>query len=304
VNQMLLSHEPTEPLPQFFQTFFQPIVQPALWEFRGNTPALVSMIKSYISRGTEFISQEPNLRAVLGVYSTLINSKLNDQFGFEIIESIFQFIPGKCIEPFAQPAFLRILMRLKSSPTNKFMNGLIKFLAYTMLIEKTDYNPEYILQIFNQIDSGVVLKLSSDFITPNLNKVVSPFDRTLVGIGISVFLRHTIVFLNPETGSTWLSLLDQLISFLAKPQISMNGNKDLDSFDVEDAHFSAPFVKLVTSTVDKPNIALKHGPPEVFLVNTVNQIDLLLSGQLKSSFHLLSQESQENFQRFVSLTTQ
>lgn len=61
--------------------------------FIGNIPALVNLLRSYLSKGSAFIVQNQHLVPFLGVSHKLLSSRLNDQYGFELIQAVFESIP-------------------------------------------------------------------------------------------------------------------------------------------------------------------------------------------------------------------
>ncbi|KAH8916133.1 hypothetical protein BT69DRAFT_1340540 [Atractiella rhizophila] len=92
VCQLLDLHKDT--IPEFYQTLLPPILQVTLWEQRGNIPALVRLVKTFILREPNAIVANNQLEPVLGIFRSLIANKLNDQYGLDLLEAIFRSIPG------------------------------------------------------------------------------------------------------------------------------------------------------------------------------------------------------------------
>lgn len=91
LSQMLELH--TDGLPEEYTSLLPPILMPALWEQRGNIPALVRLLKAFLTKDAARIVANGQLQAMLGVYQRLISSRLNDGFGFELLETIFGSVP-------------------------------------------------------------------------------------------------------------------------------------------------------------------------------------------------------------------
>jgi exportin-2 (importin alpha re-exporter) len=67
-------------------------LSPAFWEAQGNVPALVKLLQTYFVKGSKDIVAKDQLRPVLGVAHKLISSRMNDQFGFELLTSLFECV--------------------------------------------------------------------------------------------------------------------------------------------------------------------------------------------------------------------
>lgn len=80
-------------LPEAYLNLLPPLLTPALWEQRGNVPALVRLLQAFLARGAEGIVANNQLQALLGIYQKLISSRINDSFGFELLQSIFEHVP-------------------------------------------------------------------------------------------------------------------------------------------------------------------------------------------------------------------
>ncbi len=59
---MLLAYRPGSTLSQAYQVLFVPLLSPALWERRGNVPALVELLDSYLQRDVGFILSTGHLQ--------------------------------------------------------------------------------------------------------------------------------------------------------------------------------------------------------------------------------------------------
>lgn len=92
ISQLLETHQPGE-LPESYKVLLPPLLTPTLWEMKGNVPALVRLLRAFLMRGSDVIVQEGKLGNMLGIFQFLINSKANDQFGFELLEAMIEYVP-------------------------------------------------------------------------------------------------------------------------------------------------------------------------------------------------------------------
>jgi exportin-2 (importin alpha re-exporter) len=60
---------------------------------KGNVPALTRLVKAYITKDIGGIFDRGQIEPILGVFQKLNASKLNDQYGVELLQSIFTYAP-------------------------------------------------------------------------------------------------------------------------------------------------------------------------------------------------------------------
>lgn len=84
---------PDSCLPSTIQSLVPPVLLPALWSSSENIPALVKFLQTCISKDPAFFVQHNLLPQVLGIFQTLISSKVHDTSAFSLMGSIVQSIP-------------------------------------------------------------------------------------------------------------------------------------------------------------------------------------------------------------------
>lgn len=89
----LLEAQPSTTLPENYQTLIAPILIPTMWETRGNIPALVRLVSSILPRGAEIITKNNQVEPILGIFQKLISSKLNESYGFDLLENVILTFP-------------------------------------------------------------------------------------------------------------------------------------------------------------------------------------------------------------------
>ncbi len=90
--QLLELHPVTELTPQY-QALMAPLLHASLWNSRGNVPALVRLWKSIIQRGAGIVVANGHLPGLLGIFQKLVGSKLTDIYGFDLISTVYEFVP-------------------------------------------------------------------------------------------------------------------------------------------------------------------------------------------------------------------
>lgn len=89
---LLLESNPTAPLADNWKNLIAPLMTPALWESRGNVPALVRLLQAIMSRGASAVI-ENHLVPVLGIFQKLVASKATEVHAFDLLEACFLNFP-------------------------------------------------------------------------------------------------------------------------------------------------------------------------------------------------------------------
>lgn len=92
LSQLLELHASGE-FPDAYKALLPPLLTPPLWEQKGNVPALVRLMRAFLARGAESIVANKQLGPMLAIFQHLVNSKANDAHGFELVESIVEYVP-------------------------------------------------------------------------------------------------------------------------------------------------------------------------------------------------------------------
>jgi len=84
----LLEARPHGPLSDYYKGLIAPVLMPALWESRGNVPALSRLLSSIIPRGAADIVANNQIEPILGIFQQLMNLKRTELFSFDILEAV------------------------------------------------------------------------------------------------------------------------------------------------------------------------------------------------------------------------
>jgi exportin-2 (importin alpha re-exporter) len=81
-------------VPAEYRSLLPFLLTPAVWQQKGSIPGLVKLLKAFLARDAQYIISSGQYNSVLGVIqSRLIPSKLNDVWGFELLQSVVQYVP-------------------------------------------------------------------------------------------------------------------------------------------------------------------------------------------------------------------
>jgi len=88
----------TSSVPNEYRSILPFLLTPAGWQQKGSIPGLVKLLKAFLTRDSAQLVETGQYTAILAVVQQrLILSKINDGWGFELLEAVVQNIPP-CVE--------------------------------------------------------------------------------------------------------------------------------------------------------------------------------------------------------------
>ena len=82
-------------IPAEYRSLLPVLLTPASWQQKGSIPGLVKLLKTFLAHDANSIIAAGQLTQVLGVVQQrLIPSKINDGWGFELLEAVIQYTPS------------------------------------------------------------------------------------------------------------------------------------------------------------------------------------------------------------------
>lgn len=80
-------------IPTNYRSLLPFLLTPAVWQQKGSIPGLVKLLRAYLKRDSANMVAVGQLASVLAVVQQrLIPSKLNDAWGFELLQSVVQYV--------------------------------------------------------------------------------------------------------------------------------------------------------------------------------------------------------------------
>lgn len=229
-------------LPPAFQQLARTLVVAQLWESRGNVPALARLLKAIISKNGSIY--EENLLALLGVFQKLISSRVNDEFGFDLLQAIMLHISPQVLQPHLKDIAVILLMRLQGSRTEKFVN---RFAYFVVFLAATAPTPSFPITFIDQAEKGVFGTIWGQFLVNAVPNVQGPLQRKTAAIGCTKLLTGTPEFLGGEYSSLWPTTLEKLVQLL-NSEISKSTEEVSPEVDLDSLSFGSSFNKLSTCT--------------------------------------------------------
>ncbi|KAI9340023.1 Cse1-domain-containing protein [Zopfochytrium polystomum] len=248
LSQLLVYHTEAG-IPEAYQSILPPLLQPLVWESHGSIPGLVSLLDSYLLKGASQIVSNNQLAPILGVYQKLIGSRMNDQYGFDLLTSVMDNVPIANLAPYLKNVFFLILNRLKLSKTPKFTYAFVRFLCMSFVLSRPGLTADDIVGVIDSIQPLVFEALLRTIVAPTLDELQSPDDRRLLAVGIVTLLTTSSRLLANEYLGCWPVLLKSLSGMLQQPlaqQAVADLTDEMYLADVEEAGYQVTFSRLTT----------------------------------------------------------
>ncbi|KAL0218066.1 hypothetical protein RCL1_008914 [Eukaryota sp. TZLM3-RCL] len=183
------------------------------WENRGNVPSLSRLLSAYIKRGREEIGNLNLVEPILGPWQKLIQSKMNDVYGFNILNNLFQYLDLKFLAQYLKPIFGHLLTRYTKSQTVNFRRCFYESVSIFCI----KFGPKILFEIFESLQVGLAVGFLTKFWIPEcgtswsgliISKSKKP--KQLVGIGCISVLQSELVKNNSELFLGILTVLMKL----------------------------------------------------------------------------------------------
>lgn len=249
--QMLESHTAT--LPDAYRSLLGVLLTPAVWAQRGNVPALVRLVNAFLAKDAARMEAEGQVKTVVAiVQSRLIPSKLNDQYGFELLQTIVRTIPPQLLRDVYFPAILNsVFTRLQTNKTDKFTYSLAYWFFYAMALPIDGLGPNTVVGAVERIQTGIWNGLFGNVVLPEVPKM-RPLDRKPVAVGLTRLLTESELMLS--NGPLWQPAFIALEQLVSKADALSQDQADdpeaiLTAIDYEEATagYQASFSKLAAS---------------------------------------------------------
>lgn len=267
-------------IPEHYRSLLNPLLQPTLWEMHGNIPALVRLLQAYLSHGSREIIESNQLAAFLGVFQKLVASRANDQFGFEMLTSIFRYIPLEYLQSYLKQIFNILLTRLQSSKTAKYSAGFSKLIC--TLACQVQNGAKLIVDTMDEIQPKLFQMVAQSVILNDLKKVSGSLDRKISIVALTNFVSDCPSLFGPEFYPLLANMIDTGVQIIKTPLVKESLiEEDFYLIDAEESGYQSAFVMLhsVSKAAYDPAAAIPNAEQYFVsrLVNAAPQIQPCLA---------------------------
>ncbi|QRV98526.1 exportin-2 [Ceratobasidium sp. AG-Ba] len=286
--QMLEIH--TTGVPPAYVSLLPIMFTPAVWQQRGNVPALVRLVKAFLSKDPSSL----DIRTVLAVVQQrLIPSRVNDVFGFELLEAIVANLGAEQLAPLFGGILLTVMNRLQTNKTPAFSYGFMRFVCTAMAVQREGLGPDFVIGAVETIQAGLWTQILTHVLLPEVQRTIAR-DTRVVAVGLVRMLVHSQRSVQPPAASAWPRALEAVIALFGAPTLTKSKDEVQTSDDAvtaidheeQGAGYQAGFSRLAASEGDKVDIVSYAPNPQQYLVQ---EMQTALQDASKPIRQLLSQ---------------
>ncbi|CAE6484305.1 unnamed protein product [Rhizoctonia solani] len=287
--QMLEIH--TNTVPPAYSSLVGILFTPAVWQQRGNVPALVRLIKA-------FISKDPNsvdVRTVLAVVQQrLIPSRVNDVYGFELLEILLANLPVETLGPLFNGILVTVMTRLQANKTPAFSYGFMHFACAAMASRAEGMGPDFFIGAVESVQPGLWTQLLTHVILPEVPRTQLR-DQKVVSVGLTRLLVQSQHSVQAPAANVWPRVLEAILGLYTSPAAlakssteSATGDDVVTAIDYEEAGagYQAGYSRLAASEGGKTDLASYVQDSRQYLVE---QLGAALQDSSKPIRQLLAQ---------------
>ena len=147
----LLEANPSGELSGYYRGLFAIIIQGAVWEQRGNVPALARLLSAMIARDARHIVENKQIEPILGIFQKLVTTKAHESYAFELIEAVVTYIPAETLQPYFTTILQLMLQRLSNMKTENFQQRLIAFYHFVSARQDKGLGADFFINVTDQI---------------------------------------------------------------------------------------------------------------------------------------------------------
>ncbi|GAA5865792.1 hypothetical protein JCM8547_002779 [Rhodosporidiobolus lusitaniae] len=308
ILSQLLELHPASDMPESYKVLLPPLLTPTLWESRGNIPALVRLLRAFLSRGGEQIVAAGQVTPMLGIFQHLIQSKANDQYGFELLEALVESLPIAALQQYmSTPIFVLLLTRLQTAKTDKFSQGLLRFLCFASALQKDGLNADVVIGFLDgvQPQPGLFAQVIP-VLLPEVQKAPTK-DRKVIAVGLANILTKSPRMLSEPHVRAWSPILESLLKlFLLPLPLAKNtsaaaaaADAELNMIDPEDTGYHASFSKLGASEKPREDPVKHVEEPRMWLARGLEGASQQQPGKIPALMQAVNPEFAQPFAQFL-----
>ncbi|KAJ6518618.1 CAS/CSE protein [Mycena sanguinolenta] len=290
--QMLSLHK--SDVPDQYRPLLPLLFTPTTWQQKGSIPGLVRLLKAFLARDSAQMMAAGQIANVLAVVQQrLIPSKLNDVWGFELLQSVAAYVRPADLRQYFKSVIMTLLTRMQSSKTDKFVYLLAKFLLYCCALNVEGFGPDYVIETIDDIQPRLWTQIMTNFVVPQV-PLMPQKDRKLAIVGYTRLLTRSSSMMQEPNVQLWPPAFTSLVQlfrsqYLAGATASTTttdnntsvGITDIDQ-EEETAGYQAAYSRLAASeTIETDPVGYVRDPEE-FLRNELREMRVRNGQQLQT----------------------
>ncbi|RYO08146.1 Importin alpha re-exporter [Alternaria tenuissima] len=241
----LLEANPSSGLSEYYRGLFVVIIQGAVWEQRGNVPALARLLSAMVARDAENIVATKQLEPILGIFQKLVTSKAHETYSFELIEAVVAHIPANALQPYFSTILQLMLTRLSNMKTENFQQRFIAFYHFVSARLDKGLGTDFFIEVSDQIQKDIFKPIYLTVILPDTQKLARPTDRKTAVVSFTKTLGDSQAFVD-RSPKGWALTTQRLVELLVNPPVPTSADDIIPDADVDELGFGVGFTQLNT----------------------------------------------------------
>jgi exportin-2 (importin alpha re-exporter) len=250
-----------------YSGLFQPLLTPALWEKKGNIPAITRLLQAYICKAANELI--PFLSPILGIFQKLIASKATETSAFLILNSVILHFSAESLDPLLSTIFALLFTRLQTSKTPRYTQLVTTFFA--LFVGK--YGAQVFFDRTGAIQAGIGTMIVIHVWAPRL-KNDPPVDRIEAKthvVGVTKLLCECPSIWSDENGQkAWIGSLAGLVTLVTSTTYK-NSTSTLYPDETEtEVGYDAQYSRLVQATKNVEDPFPSIDDPVMYFVQSLH----------------------------------
>lgn len=243
----LLESSPSDTISNNYKQLLGPLLNPTLWETRGNVPACTRLLSAVIPRVAKDIVAENQLEPILGIFQKLLSGKKSELYAFDILDSIVKSFEPSVLDKYFTTILQLIYTKLSNSPADSFKLRFARLFHLIGARLEAGYGADYFVKQSGQVDQNAFTQIYPPFVLSETEKLARPVDRKAAVVSLTKTLCDSEAFAQKFVKG-WGNSCRILISLLANPPTVGIGAGDeiIAEADVDDIGFGMSFTALNT----------------------------------------------------------
>jgi exportin-2 (importin alpha re-exporter) len=239
---LLLEFRPFElGLGESYEMLFQPMLTPAVWERKGNIPALIRLLRAYLGQASEKIVAMGSLYGILGLFQIMIASAATEQSGFELLSTVLLQVDATSLTPYVSEIFTILFLRLRHKKTPRFTRLLTQcFALYVGKLGSASF-----FDAVNAVQDGLALNILIGVWLPQVESdPPARLDAKIQLVGLTELVCNTpALFATEQTKQLWANALKAAVKLLASDTMQ-HSSVGLDVPDEIEISYDSAFSSL------------------------------------------------------------
>ncbi|KAK0392378.1 hypothetical protein NLU13_1873 [Sarocladium strictum] len=241
----LLESSPAEAISENYKGLLGPLLNPPLWETRGNVPACTRLLSAVIPRASKDIVASNQIEPILGIFQNLLSGKKTELYAFDILDSIVKSFEPSVLDNYFGAILRLIFTKLQSNPADSLKLRFTRFYHLVSARLEAGYGADYFIKQSDQVDDKVFSQVYPPFVLVETEKLARPIDRKLAVVSLTKTVCDSQTFAQ-KFQKGWANTCRVLLNLLANPPTVTAGTGDeiITEANVDDIGFGMSFTAL------------------------------------------------------------